>query len=237
MQVKTLCLPLLAFIFTLSFTKLPPVTAVYYPAHLGGALPGSVLAFLQHYVPSPNAIFHTQEVDLDLEHFWQRARELGDTARRHGEKLMEDAAARSKDLRDKIGELKARMDSIVHAATALHELQKLRIKRRESDDGDDSPVSTTDLAGDLERALEKVLEELQVMFPAPNKAPGHEDRRKVVSLALEKAGAELKTVCGKHGMDEESVAAHWETIQGAIENMVVLLGGCFARLLEYSNLC
>ncbi|KAJ7740890.1 hypothetical protein B0H14DRAFT_2989807, partial [Mycena olivaceomarginata] len=167
--------PILAFIFTLSFTKLPPVTAVYYPAHLGGALPGSVLAFLQHYVPSPNAIFHTQE-------------------------LMEDAAARSKDLRDKIGELKARMDSIVHAATALHELQKLRIKRRESDDGDDSPL----------------------MFPAPNKAPGHEDRRKVVSLALEKAGAELKTVCGKHGMDEES-----------IENMVVLLVGAS---LDYLNI-
>ncbi|KAJ7797283.1 hypothetical protein B0H14DRAFT_2911950 [Mycena olivaceomarginata] len=199
MQVKTLCLPLLAFIFTLSFTKLPPVTA--------------------HYVPSPNAIFHTQEGDLDPEHFWQRARELGDAARRMRQRA-------SKDVRDKIGELKARMDSIVHAATALHELKKLTVKRRESDDDDDddSRVSTTDLAGDLERALEKVLEELQVMFPAPNEAPGHEDRQKAVSSALEKAGAELKAVCGKHGMDEENVAAHWETIQGAIENMVVLLG-------------
>jgi hypothetical protein len=96
-------------------------------------------------------------------------------------------------------------------------------------------MSTTDLAGDLERALEKVLEELQVMFPAPNKAPGHDDRQKAVSSALEKAGAELKAVCGKHGMDEENVAAHWETIQGAIENMVVLLGGCFARLFEHPS--
>ncbi|KAJ7797319.1 hypothetical protein B0H14DRAFT_3887158 [Mycena olivaceomarginata] len=83
----------------------------------------------------------------------------------------------------------------------LHELKKLTVKRRESDDdGGGSRVLTIDLAGDLERAFEKVLEELQ------------------------KAGAELKAVCGKHGMDEENVAAHWETIQGAIENMVVLLG-------------
>jgi len=227
MHVKTLYLPLLALIFALCFTNPPPVTAVYLPAHLGGALPGSILGFLQQYVASKSAIFHTEEVDLESERFFQRARELGEAAQRYGAKLMDDAAARSKDMRKKIGELKDRMEAIVHGATALHELQISTIKRRakrSSDDSDQSPVSTDDMAGDLERAFEKVLEELKVMFPAPEKASGHEERQKVVSVALEKAGAALISVCAEHQMDEERVRSLWQTIRAAIEKLVVLLG-------------
>lgn len=48
----------------------------------------------------------------------------------------------------------------------------------------------------------------------------------MVAVALEKAGAALMTVCVKHGMNEERVAMHWGTVRPAIENMVVVLGGC-----------
>ncbi|KAF8213962.1 hypothetical protein K438DRAFT_1956064 [Mycena galopus ATCC 62051] len=222
MHLKTLCLPLLALIFTLSLTNLPPVTAIYLPAHLGVALPGSIVAFLQQYVPSQNAIFHTEEVDLDPEHFWQRARELGDAARWYGGKLMDDAAARSQEVRDKIGELKDLMDAIVHGATGLHDLRTSTINKRSSDSI--KGLVAEGLAGDLERALENVLEQLQIAFPAPEEALGHEKRREMVAKALDKAGAELKAVCAKHGMDEEVVAVHWETIRGAIEKLVVMLG-------------
>ncbi|KAJ7853878.1 hypothetical protein B0H13DRAFT_2082005 [Mycena leptocephala] len=190
MQLKTLYLPLLAFLFALSFVDLPPVAALFLPARLGG-LSHTVVEFFQQHAFPKSPLFRTSEVDLELEHFWQRARELGETARQYGEKLIEETAERSKDVREKIGELKERMDEIVHGAKALH------------------------MAGDLERAFEKVLDELKVMFPAPDQAPGHEERQKVVMVALEKAGGALITVCVKHGMDEK---------RPAIEKMVVLLG-------------
>ncbi|KAF7352439.1 hypothetical protein MVEN_01208500 [Mycena venus] len=176
---------------------------------------------------SKSAVFNTKEVDLDTELFWKRARELGETVQRYGEELMEEAASHSKDVRNKIRELKDRMNVIVHGVTALHELQAATIKkrtRRSGDTGDKSLVAMNDMAGDLERAFEKVFEELKVLFPAPEKALGHEERQKVVAVALEKAGAALTTVCTRHGMDEERVAAHWETIRAAIEKLVVLLG-------------
>jgi len=216
MQLKTLYLPLLAFIFTLSLVDLPPVAALSFPTRVTG----SIVAFIKQHVPSQSPMFRTKDVvDLDKEHFWERARELGDTARRYGEKLMEDAKARSKDVREKIGEMKDRMDAIVRGATALHqELGVSTVKGRRS------AVSTDEIAGDLERALGKVLEELNERFPAPDQAPGHEERQKVVAVALEKAGAALVAVCVKHGMEEERVGEHWGTVRPAIESMVVLLG-------------
>ncbi|KAJ6515460.1 hypothetical protein C8R45DRAFT_209740 [Mycena sanguinolenta] len=95
------------------------------------------------------------------------------------------------------------------------------------------------IAEDLQQTFQKLLdsEELQVMFPAPEKALGHEERQKVVSVALDKAGAALKAVCAEHGIDEERIAGPWEAVRGAIETLVVLLGECFAccTLPIYSN--
>ncbi|KAJ7226328.1 hypothetical protein C8J57DRAFT_1147968, partial [Mycena rebaudengoi] len=229
MQLKTLYLPLLAFIFTVSFVDLPPVAALYFPIRLADGITTSIFAFVQQHVASDSgrSKIHMDEVDLNPERFWQRARELGDTARRYGEKLMEDAAARSKDVREKIDELKERMDTILRGATALHDELGTSVKRtRRSIDGSDvdSADSADDLRADLARAFEKVYEELEAIFPAPNEAPGHEERQKVVAVALEKARAALVTVCVKHGMDEERVGVHWRTVRPAIENMVVLLG-------------
>ncbi|KAJ7213714.1 hypothetical protein B0H12DRAFT_1194812 [Mycena haematopus] len=221
MQFKMLYLPLLALFFSFN---LPPVTAAFFsPAHLGVLLPSSILVFFQQHISSQNGIFRTNEADLDPEHFWQRARELGDTARQYSEKLMKDAAATSQDILEKIGEVKDRMNTIVHGATALHDLQTSTTNKQSSDD-EAASTFTGHVAEDLERALEKVLEELQMMCPAPEEAQGHEERQKKVAVALEKAGAALKVVCAKHGMDEDVVAAHWETIQESIEKLVVLVG-------------
>ncbi|KAF7355687.1 hypothetical protein MSAN_01486500 [Mycena sanguinolenta] len=213
-------LPLLAAICVLLFS-LPPVTAAYFnPAQLSVALPGSILGFFRQYVPSQSAIFRTEEADPDPEEFWGRARELGDAARKYSQKLMEDAAATSQDVREKIEEMKERVQAIIGGATALHDLQvsmQSRLAGRSSDE-------KSTVGEDLERALGRVIEELQIMFPPPGEAPGHENRQKMVVMALEKTGVELKAVCAKHGMDEDFVAAHWETIRGAIEKLVVLLG-------------
>ncbi|KAJ7757722.1 hypothetical protein DFH07DRAFT_695745, partial [Mycena maculata] len=86
-------------------------------------------------------------------------------------------------------------------------------------------VSLDDIAEDLQHAFAKVLKELQVMFPPPDKAPGHEDREVVVTAALEKAGAALVMVCAQYGMDEERVRVHWDgTLRPAIHTTVVLIG-------------
>ncbi|KAJ7044758.1 hypothetical protein C8F04DRAFT_595908 [Mycena alexandri] len=176
MHLKSLFPPLLAFLFTASLVDLTPVTALYFPAHLGAHLPTSLLALFTQY-----------------------------TSRKSGPVFRSD-------------ELKARMEAIVRSATALHEELQASVKLRSRD------VSAEDMSGDLQRAFEKVVEELKEMFPAPEKAPGHEERRVVITAALEKAGVALTEVCTKYGMDEERVNAHWRTVRPAIEGMVVVLG-------------
>ncbi|KAJ7741010.1 hypothetical protein B0H16DRAFT_1565681 [Mycena metata] len=212
MLVKTFFLPLLAFIFTASLVDLTPVTALYFPARL----PGSVLAFFRQHVLKSGPVFHSDEVDL--EDFWRQARDLGERARKYSENLLEETAKRSQEVREKIDELKARMEEIVRSATALHDELQGSVKLRARD------VSAEDMTGDLQRAFEKVVEELKVMFPAPEEAPGHEERRRVIAAALEKAGVALTEVCIKYGMDEERVKAHWQTVRPAIESMVTVLG-------------
>ncbi|KAJ6515470.1 hypothetical protein C8R45DRAFT_854738 [Mycena sanguinolenta] len=214
--------PLLTVIFALFFS-LPPVTAAYFNlAQLSVALPSSILGFVQQHGPSQNAIFRTADADPDPEEFWQRARKLGDAARKYGQKLLEDAAATSQDVREKIEEMKDHVQTVIGGAVALHaqtSTKNMRVRR-----ASDEKAETATLGEDLERAFGKVLEELQMIFPAPEEAPGHEEREKRVVIALEKAGAELKAVCAKHGMDEDFVASQWETIRGAIEKLVVLIG-------------
>ncbi|KAJ7129314.1 hypothetical protein C8R44DRAFT_776488 [Mycena epipterygia] len=223
MQLKTLCLPLLAFIFTFTFVSVHPVAAVYFPARLAEGLP-DFKSSVQQYVFSETPAIHTEGVDLD--NFWQRLRDLGDNARHYSDDLIKNKAAElSQEVRQKITELKERMAAVAHGATVLNDELHASAKLRPRRFDDDSAESVEDISGDLERAFEVVLEELKIMFPAPDQATGHEHRQEVVRVALEKAGAALVTVCVKYGMDEERVLVHWDkTVRPAIENMVVLLG-------------
>ncbi|KAJ6466730.1 hypothetical protein C8R47DRAFT_1153511 [Mycena vitilis] len=229
MKLNALCLPLLAFIFTLSLVDLPPVTALYFPGYVTNRLTSSVVAFVQQHAYSENPTSDAE--DLDPENFWRRAREMGDTARSYGEKLLEDAAKHSKEMHDSISELKERLQAIVHGATALHDELETSVKskskshaQRSVGKGDENAISGGDLAEDLERAFNNVLEELKGMFPTPKEAPGHEDRQKMVAVALDKAGVALMTVCVKHGMSEERVEMHWSIVRPAVENVIVLMG-------------
>ncbi|KAJ7167580.1 hypothetical protein C8R46DRAFT_1034249 [Mycena filopes] len=216
MKLKTLFFPLLAFIFTASLLDSTPVAALYFPGRLGVGVPATVLTFVKQYISDSGPVFHSDE--LDAEEFWRQARDLGERARKYGETLLADAASRSKEVREKVEELKARMEAILRGATALHEELQTSGKLRARD------MSAEDIGADLQRALEKVVEELKVMFPAPEKAMGHEERQAVVAVALDKVGAALTDVAVKYGSDEERIRAHWGTVRPPIESMVVVLG-------------
>ncbi|KAJ7734019.1 hypothetical protein DFH07DRAFT_967775 [Mycena maculata] len=229
MQLKALYLPLLAFIFILSFVDVRPVAALYFPSRLGETLPTTLVNLFQKYCYGTLQISTLDNEDVDPEDFWQRARDLGEKAQSYTENLMKDAAERSQEARQKIAELAERMKTIVGGATALHEelhaLSKLRVQRLKRDVVQTETVSLDDIAEDLQHTFAKVLEELQVMFPLPDKALGHEDREVVVTAALEKAGAALLMVCAKYGMDEERARVHWDgTLRPPIHMTVVLIG-------------
>ncbi|KAJ7230434.1 hypothetical protein GGX14DRAFT_583194 [Mycena pura] len=210
MQLKTISLPLVAVLCALSLSDVRPVAAAFFPANVA-VYTVAVHRFTQQYAFADR--LPTEE--LDPEDFWQRARELGDRARRYGGKLLKDAADKSQDVREKIGELTGRMDALLRGAAALHEELRAAATLQSADA----------VSEDLERAFAAVLEELRERFPAPEKAPGHEARREAVAVALEKAGAALVGVCVKHGMDEERARQHWDgTMRPAVETVVVLLG-------------
>ncbi|KAJ6475677.1 hypothetical protein DFH09DRAFT_1109190 [Mycena vulgaris] len=207
MQLKTISLPVVAALCALSLGDVRPVAAAYFPANVAASIPD----FTQQYVFADR--LRTEE--LNPEDFWQRARELGDRARRYGDKLLKDAEATSQEVREKIGEFTGRMDALVRGAAALHEELHTSATLQFVDA----------ISEDLERAFAAVLEELRVLFPAPEKAPGHAERREAVGVALEKAGAALMGVCVKYGMDEERARQHWDgAMRPAVETIVVLLG-------------
>ncbi|KAJ6475673.1 hypothetical protein DFH09DRAFT_446238 [Mycena vulgaris] len=211
MQLKTISLPLVAILCTLSLGDVRPVAAASFPANVAASLPGAVQRFTQQYVFADR--LRTEE--LDLEDFWQRTRELGDRARRYGDKLLKDAAEKSQDVREKIGELTGRMEALLRGAAALHEELHTSATLQ----------SVDAISEDLDRAFAAVLEALRERFPAPDQAPGHAERREAVGVALEKAGAALMGVCVKYGMDEERARQHWDgAMRPAVEAVVVLLG-------------
>ncbi|KAJ7126390.1 hypothetical protein C8R43DRAFT_1028814 [Mycena crocata] len=240
MQLKTLSLPLLGIALLASpLAGVAPAAAFSLPA-----LPGLPSALFDLSIGKYSHEVWSVLVRLfgkpDPEDFWPRARELGEQARLYGEQLMKDAAARSADARAKVDTIKLRVDAIVHAATAMHdELQASGATegplgaRRVGDDEnskDENAVASEDtikaqaLADDLAHAFEAVFEELQVRFPAPDKAPGHAERRLMVRVALEKARAALLAVFAKYGM-EERAKVHWDgVLEPAIEQTVVVLG-------------
>ncbi|KAJ6560467.1 hypothetical protein B0H19DRAFT_1070091 [Mycena capillaripes] len=89
----------------------------------------------------------------------------------------------------KIAEMKDAVSPFVRAATALQ----------------DELQASDALLEDLHHALGKMLEELQIIFPAPVGRLGREERWKVVLAALEKGGEAFIVVCVKHEKDEEKV--------------------------------
>ncbi|KAJ7482377.1 hypothetical protein B0H11DRAFT_2418663 [Mycena galericulata] len=205
MQLKTFHLPILACIFALCLVEVRPVLALYFPARPSETLPSTLVNFFQQYrygTPEAAILYTT------------------------------DAAERSQDVRQKVAEIEERIRTIVRGATAIHEelhaLHKLRLQRESNRDVPEfqtEAVSLDDIAGDLQRVFEKVLEELKDMFPAPDHAQGHDERQAAVAVALEKAGAALVTVCAKYGMDEERARAHWDgVVRPAIHTTVVLIG-------------
>jgi hypothetical protein len=165
---------------------------------------------------------------LDPEDFWQRARELGDRARRYSEDLLAKAEERSQDVREKIGEVRARMDVVVRGAAALH-------SELASATSASTSLAKDDISEELARVFAAVLDELMVLFPAHGAARGHADRQKAVRAALDKAGAALLGVCAAHGLDEARARAHWDGVRPAIEDIVVLLGGRCTLIMRFMD--
>ncbi|KAJ6543977.1 hypothetical protein B0H19DRAFT_1169207 [Mycena capillaripes] len=127
----------------LKFVYLSLVSLASTHAVAGNGLIGSAPSLQQQILPE---VFSTA---MDSEKFWQRARSYGD-------KLLDGTAEHASDVRQKIAEVKDAVSAFVRAATALQD-----------------ELQTSDaLVEDLYHALEKMLKELQVMFPAPSDPTG-----------------------------------------------------------------
>ncbi|KAK7062109.1 hypothetical protein R3P38DRAFT_2833463 [Favolaschia claudopus] len=162
-----------------------------------------------------------QQLEAQKALYREHTNALGEATRKYGEKVLNDAMESSKEVQEKIGELKNAMNAVLHASKEMDELGASRsVQKRDMKE---------DFAKELHSALEKVAKELEIMFPPPDEASGHEDRQRVVQVALGKAGTEVKRVCIEHGMDQERVEAHWESFSMIVEKLVVLLGDLFEQ--------
>ncbi|KAJ7639228.1 hypothetical protein FB45DRAFT_787914 [Roridomyces roridus] len=220
MKPSHLCSPLLTLVltWTLCLIQVQSTTALQFPLHL----PVTLVNIFQHYHAQPNV--HTNEVDL--EDFWLRARELGDKAKSYSEDLIKKAAERSQVVSRAVGEVKDRIHTIVRGATDWHEeLNALRILRAQrSKTARDVSLDLDGITAELEVAFGRVVAELNATFPAPDHAPGHEERVAAVEAALDQAGAALLPVCAKYGMNEERTRVYWDAMRPAIFVAVVTIG-------------
>ncbi|KAK7062092.1 hypothetical protein R3P38DRAFT_2833376 [Favolaschia claudopus] len=204
--------------FALILAMAPTANALHLPVQLGEGIAKVIHAGWQQ-LQAQKALYleHTDINAVDAEDFWRRARELGEATRKYGEKLLNDATELPGEVREKIGELKNAMDAVLHASKDMEELGASGLVQKRD--------MKEDLARELHSALEEVVKELEIKFPPPNEASGHEKRQRVVQVALGKAGTKVKQLCMEHGMDQERVEAYWASTSAVIEKLVVLLGG------------
>ena len=84
-----------------------------------------------------------------------------------------------------------------------------------------------EVATELGKRFQGVLEELQVIFPPPETAPGHSIRMGIVDHALTRAGEVLVALVMTFGASEEYIAglrATFENLKPFVRDVVVTIG-------------
>ncbi|KAJ7167583.1 hypothetical protein C8R46DRAFT_252892 [Mycena filopes] len=125
-------------------------------------------------------------------------------------------------VQQKVDELRGLISAVGDSLIALQDEVEISTKPCASLPDGPALADETTIVGDLKRAFEKVVEDLEVWAPVLKETSrGHENI--IDGLAMDKLGNALITVCKKYGMKEETARNHWDTLRPPIESAVVLL--------------
>ena len=87
--------------------------------------------------------------------------------------------------------------------------------------------SLEDVSDELSALFESILEQLAKEFPAPDKAPNHEERISLVRETLRRLEEGTISLCEKWGVAENTARKLFPTIGPVVESLVVTIGMSF----------
>ena len=90
--------------------------------------------------------------------------------------------------------------------------------------------SMQDVSDDLSALFESILEQLAKEFPAPDKAPNHEERRSLVRETLRRLEEGTLSLSEKWGVPENTARELFLTIGPVVESLVVTTGMSFLHV-------
>ena len=104
------------------------------------------------------------------------------------------------------------------------------------------PDRIDEIFKELGEKFEVILGELQVKFPAPDTAPKHKLRKKMVEYALTRAGEELIALLAKLGVSKDRLVvlqADFEKLKTHVRDIVVTIGknGAGSKCLRADRPC
>ncbi|EGO30117.1 hypothetical protein SERLADRAFT_358925 [Serpula lacrymans var. lacrymans S7.9] len=172
---------------------------------------------LENIKENGGVTLHTNGIDTSVLPFdaWERVIALG-KALQTNILLVLDDIANNYHVVDKIHEFKSTMTAIMVKASGLREdLSKA---------AEAHGITLEALSDELAALFAKVLDELQVEFPAPDEAPSHELRKEMVSRVLDRVEEEIVHIGVKYGVSETNLRAHIDGIKSPIEKLTILTG-------------
>nr|GAT52825.1 predicted protein [Mycena chlorophos] len=172
--------------------------------------------------PVGQALHHA---GADIGHFLENA---GKDAQKILDQVGADIGVAAREVESKFLEIKGFFDEIGRGAEALERGILTNGTCTVSWDG--TPHRKEDFfAGGVVEALERgfaaAVNELQILFPPPDRAPNHEQRQAAVTEAMTRVGKVLGSVLGEVGVEKEGAEKIWRTaIQPALTAVIVLIG-------------
>ncbi|KAH7903457.1 hypothetical protein BJ138DRAFT_1168109 [Hygrophoropsis aurantiaca] len=141
--------------------------------------------------------------------FWENAADSMKDLENYMQDMLHDV---TREYPEKIAQFKSTVGHVVTSAGDF---------RRQIEKHD---ISLESLSNDLGGALDTVLDGLKREFPAPDQAPGHEQRGILVNITLGRCEDAIISLGLRHGMTEENLRHVLHELTLSVEQLIVVTG-------------
>ncbi|KAH8105257.1 hypothetical protein BXZ70DRAFT_920079 [Cristinia sonorae] len=144
--------------------------------------------------------------------FWEELTRHSDAARTYALRVHQLAVQKFADVKDSLHQFDTYIGATVDATAQF---------RKALEDG---VGGVKRFEEDLPGLLQVVMDGLEMEFPPPENAPGHEERRNMVRIVLSRTGEAVISMGAAHGIDEKILRDHVGFVSTQVEFLAVVTG-------------
>ncbi|KAI0070027.1 hypothetical protein K474DRAFT_1609441 [Panus rudis PR-1116 ss-1] len=152
--------------------------------------------------------------NINVDEFWRHAQVYSEKVKKFGENLLASASSQVESAREDIDEAKKTLNAIAQSSKKIEQLILTHARDRNADH----------LYSELSEALEPVQAELRRLFPSPDVAPNHEERKRAVHHTLLSVEDTLVKIGVKYNVPENQIRPLIDEFVPRLEMLVVLIG-------------